>query len=55
MVFDSLDDLGVKVTHLLVNEELRAQIAGSGYRIVYADHSYSSLASRLIDQCSVFT
>ncbi len=54
MVFDSLDDLGLKVTHLLANKELRGQIAGSGYRIVYADHSYSSLASRLIDQCSVF-
>jgi hypothetical protein len=54
MVFDSLDDLGVKVTHLLADKELRGQIAGSGYRIVYTDHSYSSLASRLIDQCSVF-
>jgi spore maturation protein CgeB len=54
MVFDSLDDLGVKVTHLLANKELRGQIAGSGYRIICTDHSYSSLASRLIDQCSVF-
>jgi spore maturation protein CgeB len=54
IVFESLDDLGVKVTQLLANEELRRQIAGSGYRIVYTNHRYSSLASRLIDQCSVF-
>ncbi len=54
VVFNSLDDLGVKVTHLLANPELREQIAKSGYRIVHTGHTYSSLASRLIDQCSVF-
>jgi glycosyltransferase involved in cell wall biosynthesis len=54
VVFNSLEDLGVKVTHLLANKELRGQIAESGYRIVHTSHGYSSLASRLIDQCSVF-
>ena len=49
MVFDSLDDLGVKVTHLLANKELRERISASGYQAVYPTYTYFSLATKIIN------
>lgn len=47
-VFNSLDDLVLKVNYFLANEDLRQKIAASGHQIVNPTHTCAALASRLI-------
>jgi spore maturation protein CgeB len=51
VVFNDVEDLEVKLRNLLANEELREEIAASGFRSVCHSHTYSELAGRLIDAC----
>jgi len=50
VVFDSLEELQVKLRELLGNDVLRKQIAQAGYEAVVENHTYARTADAIISQ-----